>query len=202
MPGHPKRKPLPFYDSGIELEFGNFDKLNEKLDREWTEQIKRMRVIRSGFIVDGYQIERLLTEILLEVFYPRFKDERHNTKLVREQLRDTFEELIVQDLAFYKKIGLFDTLRKRTSIVANITLTGLRKRLDHVRDIRNRFAHCPIRFDVKGKPPKHSWFVKLVCKDKEIDLTSKYIFDTSMCFTNVSSELTKLLVALRNRICL
>jgi hypothetical protein len=51
---------------------------------------------------------------------------------------------------------------------------------------------------VRGKPPKHVWSAKLVCKDKEIDLTSKYIFDTSACFTNVSSELTALVVALRN----
>jgi hypothetical protein len=199
VPQNAKRKPLPFYDSGLELEFGNFGKLSKKLQREWVEQIKNKRIIRSGFIVEGYQIERLLTEILAKAFYPNLNDDCPDARLAFNQLRDAFEDLILQDLRFYNKIRLLDSLRKRLPIIAKNTQPGLGGRLDRIREIRNRFAHYPIRFDVKGNPPQRIWFAKLVCKDKEIDLTSKYIFDTSASFTNVSSELTTLLVALRNR---
>jgi hypothetical protein len=200
MKSLPKRKQLPYYDSHLELEFGNFDKLDNTLQGEWIEEIKRMRGIRSNFIVDGYQVERVLTEVLALAFFPSPDDEKPNLKLALGAGRETFQELVLNDMRLYSKIRLFKLLRDRSPFIKANTKTNLIRRLDQIRDIRNQFAHYPVRFDVKGKPPHHTWSPILVCKDKEIVLTSDYIFRCSMRSTEVSSELVKLLVALRKHL--
>jgi hypothetical protein len=139
----------------------------------------------------------VLTEVLALAMLPNVKDASANIKTLMDDRRGCFQQLILDPMRFYSKIQLLQDLGKSIPLIAKEMQPNLVSRLHQIRITRNRFAHYPIRFDVRGKPPKHKWSATLICKDEEIALTSKHIFVSSVQFTEVSYELTRLLVMLR-----
>lgn len=79
-------------------------------------------------------------------------------------------------MTFRSKIDLLRKMLMRFDMLAEVVSSELVKKLDEVRDVRNRFAHYPVSFkQVTLQSGELDVVATLECRDESIELNEAYL---------------------------
>lgn len=105
--------------------------------------------------------------------------------------RDLFDELLLKGhrANFASKIGLLRSMCDKHPWLGQIASPEFLRRLDELRDLRNRFAHYPVSFFPEQTDGGQSLLAKLVCRDKDLVLDDAFLKDFDRRFGTLDLEL-------------
>jgi len=157
-------------DSWIMLGPGQKIYVDEKIAKSWQEQRKALREIRGNVLALSIEIELILDQILIALFFPK---DITNENLI--SIRKLFDNFLLKErpMSFNSKILLFRKLKEHY-LLKDENLTNLLSNLEKIKDTRNRFAHNTLAFVVEGESPEQKLTPKLTCYDKDIILNNDY----------------------------
>ena len=159
---------LTLFDCQLEFEAGVAKPRSKEFDNAWLDEIKRVRIIRANILVDGFELERALTQTL-DVLY------KHSRSLGG---RD-----------FNTKIQILAKLINTSSAHCSNRLIG---NLNKVREGRNRSAHWPMILHVSSAEIPFRFQPALVRENERITLTSEYVFGLFTACAEAREELGNL----------
>jgi hypothetical protein len=154
---------LPPRDSWIELASGNTVKIDNEFAILWNEQTHKFRALRGEVLAHTFNIEYLIDQAIGLAFINPKENEKES---------NLFDEIFLKgsNIPLRKKTDILRKLHPEILVInENIDLNFLKK-IDKVRDIRNRFAHYPIVFEPSIKDNVRNIIPKLCCRDKTIVL--------------------------------
>jgi hypothetical protein len=180
---------LPPWDSSVRVLPGASFALNEKSGRELTARKGAFRALRGDVLAFGFEVEQSIDVVISRFFFPSNDKQYVQSKLL-------FDELFLKSPSanFARKIQIFKALSKQPALSSVVT-SNLLKNLDNVRDLRNRFAHYPVVFDVVKKGENQAFTANLVCRDKEITLDGTFLKLFQDLYKSVYDELRKVVGA-------
>jgi hypothetical protein len=193
-PQIPVRK-LPPRDSVITLAPGQGVTLNAKSDLEWKQKTRNLREIRGYILAECFSVEFQLDRLICEIFFPGLETVGatiHDDPQIRQR-RDLFDEFFLKRarLNFAAKIELIKSLSSKKTDLARFIDANLIRKLGHLRDIRNKFAHYPISFFPETTEGQQTLVPKLVCRDDDLRLDEAF-------FSDLNKEFAAVAVALRS----
>lgn len=199
---------LPPRDSWITLDAGASVNIDAALNDRWHRMTVAFRTVRGSILAAAFEVEYTLDSILTEAFFPELQSAESRTMTDNTQrdpdssavLRSLFDELFLKDrpASFSTKIQLFKKLRTRLPKLAETLSTDLVKHLQEVLKWRNRFAHYPVTFAPCGTRQHQELKAKLVCNDKEEELTEQLLKDIESLFASTQRDLASVLTKLKS----
>ena len=178
---------LPPKDSWITLGPGAKVTIDGPLQAKWQDLSRVGREIRGNVLAHSFAVEFALDNVLTRTLFDDHKNSDPNARA----RPGAFDELVLKRrLNFAAKIKLLRELRARFAVLEKAFPDTAFPTLEHVRDIRNRFAHYPITFkpgvSPDGETDLSMW---LVCRDQEIELTPEYLEKAGASFAEVQRAL-------------
>lgn len=192
---------MPPQDSLITLKPGQSLTLDASSDEEWKRKTRIFREIRGNILSSCFSVEFGLDRLISEIFFPgvdtpgapAYQDEE------KQGLRDLFDELFLKGNRsnFASKIHLLKSLRTKSARLDGLVDAGLIRRLDDLRDLRNRFAHYPVSFFPEQADGGQVLVARLVCRDKDLCLDNLFFDKFDSDLHSVEEDIQKVLTGLR-----
>jgi len=180
-----KKSQPPIVDGWIELAPGAKVMVDERLDRDWQQQEKKIKELRGRTLAACIQIELMLDSLLQHLFFPEhlLKIDKDKGDLKVSDLSSLFLYEVIKDLSLSDKYRIFKKLSTQHKLIGDKDCKALLINLDKVRKVRNLFAHSAISFIPVGDPPKQELRPEGYSEGKRIIIDHEYLINCEQLFS-------------------
>jgi hypothetical protein len=149
-------------------------KLGAHHEKAWKEEAKRVHGLRGDVLATVFEVEATIDYTIGDLLLPFRRSVRSPSWLKHRHILLQNEVLVHFDLR--TKIEILCSLMtirfpKQKNLVRTVS-----SKLDSIRDVRNKMAHCPVFFEALKKMSKQSWLkAYLMTTRGKVHLSEGYI---------------------------